>query len=82
MVNFSSMIGIKEKIINKINNIKDPEMLEKLMQAIDVEYEIDQMLELSDKEISAIDEGINDADTGHLHSNTESSRLVKEWLKK
>jgi predicted transcriptional regulator len=75
-------MDIKEKIKQGVNKINDPRLLDELLKAVELEYEIEYLDELSEPEKNAIDEGISDADAGKLHSNLEASRLVKEWLKK
>ncbi len=56
--------------------------LDELLKAVELEYEIEHVDELSEPEKNAIDEGISDAEAGNLHSNAEASQLVKKWLKK
>lgn len=73
---------IKEKIKDRINNINDPQLLDELLRAVELEYEIEHAVELSESEINAIDKGVSDAEAGKLHSNAEASQLVKKWLKK
>lgn len=75
-------MNIKERIIEKINSINDPQLLDELLQAIELEHEIEHFHQLTDDEKIAIDEGIEDAESGNLHSNNEASQLVKEWLKR
>ena len=79
MRNFINM-SIKEKIMDRINKINDPQLLDELLRAVELEYEIEHAAELSEAEISAIDKGISDAEAGRLHSNAEASQLVKKWL--
>ncbi|MCV9385356.1 hypothetical protein [Reichenbachiella ulvae] len=47
-----------------------------------MEYEIQHVDELTNAEKTTIDRGIKDAELGKLYSNSETSQLVKEWLKK
>ena len=75
-------MNIKERIKEKVNNINDPQLLDKLLKAVELEHEIEHIDELTDHEKNAIDEGISDAESGKLHSNSEASQLVKKWLKK
>lgn len=74
------MTNIKEKIIERVNDINDPKLLEELLQAIELEHEIENVHTLTDEEKNAIDEGIDDADSGKLYSNSEASHLIKKWL--
>ena len=76
------MASIKEKIIERVNGINDPKLLEELLQAIELEHEIENLHTLTEEEKRAIDEGIDDADSGKLYSNAEASQLIKKWLDK
>lgn len=75
-------MDVKERIKQRVNEITDPKLLEELLKAVNLEYEIEHIEEITDSEKKAIDEGISDADAGKLHSNSEASQLVKQWLKK
>ena len=75
-------MNVKERIKERINDINDPRLLEELLKAVELEHEIEHVDQLTDIEKKAIDEGISDAELGKLHSNSEASQLVKEWLKK
>lgn len=75
-------MNIKEKIKDRINNINDPHLLDELLRAVELEYEIEHTENLTQDEKIAIDEGISNAEAGNLHSNLEASQLVKKWLKK
>ena len=75
-------MNVKEKIIERVNDINDPQLLDELLQAIELEHEIEHFHQLTNHEKMAIDEGIDDADSGNLHSNNDASQLVREWLKK
>mgnify|MGYP000342006259 CR=1 FL=1 len=75
-------MNVKERIKQRVNDINDPRLLDELLKAVELEYEIEQIDQLTDIEKNAIDEGISDAELGNLHSNSEARELVKEWLKK
>ena len=70
---------VKDRIKQRVDDINDPQLLEELLKAADLEYEIEHSKELSVREKKAIDEGIEDAESGQLYSNAEASQLVKEW---
>lgn len=72
----------KERIQERIDGINDPQLLDELLKAVDLEYEIEHVDELTDAGKTAIDRGIKDSELGKLHSNSEARELVKEWLKK
>ena len=71
-------MNIKEKIKDRINSINDPQLLDELLRAVELEYAV----ELCKSEINAIDIGVSDAEAGKLFSNAEASQLVKKWVKK
>ena len=75
-------MNVKERIKKRVNDINDPRLLDELLKTVELEHEIEHIDELTSLEEKAIDEGISDADSGKLHSNSEASQLVKEWLKK
>lgn len=75
-------MNVKEKIKERVNDINDPRLLDELLKAVELEHEIEHIDQLSDLEKKAIDEGISDAESGQLHTNSEAGQLVKEWLKK
>jgi len=75
-------MNVKERIKKRVNDINDPRLLDELLKAVELEHEIEHVDELSELEKKAIDEGISDAEAGNLHSNSDASQLVKEWLKK
>ncbi|MEQ9102199.1 MAG: hypothetical protein RIF36_19915 [Imperialibacter sp.] len=54
--------------------------MDELLQAMELEHEIEHFHQLTGEEKMAIDEGINDAEAGNLHSNAAASQLVKECL--
>jgi len=75
-------MNVKERIKERLDDIHDPQLLDELLNAVNLEHEIEHIDQLSDPEKAAIDEGISDAEVGNLHTNSEASQLVKEWLKK
>ena len=75
-------MDIKEKIKRRVNEINDPQLLDELLKAVELEYEIEYIDELTDFEKRSIDEGISNAQSGKVHSSVEARQLVKEWLKK
>lgn len=75
-------MNVKERIKERVDDINDPKLLGELLKAVELEYEIEHIDQLTEFEKTAIDEGISDAEAGNSHSNSEASQLVKEWLKK
>lgn len=75
-------MNVKERIKERVNDINDPRLLDELLKAVELEHEIEHIDKLTELEQQAIDEGISDAEAGNLHSNSDASQLVKQWLKK
>ncbi|HET7360382.1 MAG TPA: hypothetical protein VFI78_00445 [Salinimicrobium sp.] len=72
---------IKEKIIGRINSIKDEATLEEIYRLISVQSEIDEIYHFTPEERSSIEKGIADADNGRLISQEDSEILFKKWIK-
>ena len=81
LTNFTRM-DIKEKIKRGVDEINNPQLLDELLKAVELEHEMRYIDELTDLEKRSIDEGISNAESGKVHSSAEASQLVKEWLKK
>ena len=73
---------LKEKLIEKINNTNDVELLEELLSLFDLESNTDEMYKLGPEEEEAVNEGIDQLKNGLFVSNEESNRRIDEWLKK
>lgn len=73
----------KEKIIEKIQKIKDESLLEDLLGVIDLELDlIGDNVQLNNEQKSAIDEGLKDIEEGRFFSNEEAREMIDEWMKK
>jgi len=75
-------MSVKNRIIDRLKDINDPQLLDEILQAVELEHEIEHVHELTTDEKNAIDQGVEDAELENLHSNAEASQLVKKWLKK
>ena len=75
-----TVVELKEKLIAKINDTNDEELLEHISDLIDFEHsEVHQM---SPGEIDAVNEGLEQFKNGQWLSSEESNIRVNEWLKK
>jgi len=75
-------MSVKDRLIDRLKDINDPQLLDEILQAVELEHEIEHVHELTTDEKNAIDQGIEDAEVENLQSNAEASQLVKKWLKK
>lgn len=73
-------VEIREKLIEKIRNIEDEELLEHISDLID--FESNEIYEMSPGEIEAVEDGIKQIENGQSLSHEEVKRQTAEWLKK
>ncbi|PQJ76499.1 hypothetical protein [Polaribacter glomeratus] len=73
-------MSIKEIIIEKVNSINNPEILDSILSLISTESEMDQMYQFSMSEKQLVEEGIKDADNGNIYNQQESSNIISKWL--
>ena len=75
-----STAELKEKIIAKIVATDDDELLEHIADLI--EFEHDEIYQMSPGEIEAINEGLEQFKNGQWITHEESNKRAEEWLKK
>lgn len=63
---------LKEKLIAKINETGDSELLNQISRIIDLEIELDEVYKLSPDELNAVNEGINQIDSGMFVTNEQA----------
>jgi predicted transcriptional regulator len=73
---------LKEKLINTISNTHNEELLQQLSRLIDLEDQSEEIYHLSQAEINAVTEGINQIADGNFLTHEEANKQVEEWLKK
>ena len=72
----------KEKILEKIQNIEDESILQDLLEVIDLELNLNTaVVELSNEQKTAIDEGLKDIDEGKTFSQEQARKIVDEWMR-
>jgi len=73
---------IKEKLIEKIQNIEDESVLQDLLEIIDLELNLNNdIVELTDEQKSAINEGLQDIDEGRTFSHEQARKMIDEWMR-
>ncbi len=78
-----TVVELKEKLIAKINSIEDEVLLDSIARNLEFELEINsQPYIMSQGEIDAVNEGLEQIKNGQWITNEESNRHVEEWLKK
>jgi len=73
-------MGIKEKIISRVNTIDNPKILSSILNLISAETDTDDIYQFSDKERAQVQQGIKDADNGNVFSQEESDNIISKWL--
>ncbi|TSJ43613.1 hypothetical protein FO440_05320 [Mucilaginibacter corticis] len=78
-----TVVELKEKLIAQINSIDDEMLLDSIARNLEFELEINnEPYILSQGEIDAVNEGLEQFKNGQWITNEESNRRVDEWLKK
>jgi predicted transcriptional regulator len=76
-----TVIELKEKLIAKIKETNDEQLLEHISDIIEYEHN-GEIHVMSEGEIEAVREGLEQIKNGQCISNEEANRQVEEWLKK
>jgi len=77
-----TVVELKEKLIAKINSTNDVELLDELSWIIDVEEPSSEPYKMSQGEIDAVREGLEQIKNGQYVSDEEANSQIEEWLKK
>ncbi|HTD97637.1 MAG TPA: hypothetical protein VK668_00045 [Mucilaginibacter sp.] len=77
-----TVIELKEKLIARISNTDDEELLDQISRVIDLETRMDEIYEMSPEEIEAVKEGIAQLDNGQWVSNDEANKMIDKCLGK
>jgi predicted transcriptional regulator len=73
-------IELKEKLIAKIRNTEDEELLDQIARLID--FESNEVYEMSQGEIDAVNEGLAQLNSGQWITNEEANKRADKWLGK
>jgi len=74
-----TIVELKKKLISKITDTEDINLLSSLLLIFDVEESVYKM---SDEEKAAVQEGIDDIEAGRFITHEEANRRIDELLKK
>jgi len=73
-------IELKEKLIARINDTDDSELLNQISRLIDLESQADEVYKLSPDELNAVNDGINQIDNGMFFTNEEARKIFDKCL--
>lgn len=75
-------MGTKEKIIEKLNQVKDETVLTDFLSMIDLELSMcEEPVVLTIAQKDFLDEGLEELEKGNIHSDAEAKKVIKQWLK-
>lgn len=72
---------LKRKLIAKINDTENSEILESLIRLLEIQSNEDVYV-LNDAQIAAIEEAREDYKNGRFLTNEEANAEIEKWLKK
>ena len=72
---------VRQQIIDRVNSIGNPAILEEILNLIKVEAEFDETYKFNDAEMKAVNEGLADLNEGRSYSNETSKKMIAQWLK-
>ncbi len=75
-------MSTREKVLHKIQNTKDDNLLEEVLKMIDIQAELDEVTELSLEEENAIEEGLSDVMEGRIYEDKDVKEFFQQWLQK
>lgn len=73
---------LKHKVIDKINQLEDDNLLIDLIRIIDNSAIDNEFYRLSENHKKAIDTAIDQIEKGDFLTNEQSNKQIDEWLKK
>lgn len=74
-----STAELKINIINRISNLEDDAVIEKIKRLLDFELE-NKIYQLSDDQLNRIQEAKNEYTKGRIVSNEQANKDIEQWL--
>ena len=75
-------IELKNKVIGKINQLNDDEILNEIYKLLDDNDEDTEIFQLSENHKIAIEIARNQIDKGEYLTNEQANKEIREWLNK
>ena len=73
---------LKKKVIGKINDTNDDEVLTEIYKMLDNTFDDSEIYLLSANHKLAIEQGINQINSGEYLTNEQANKEADEWLNK
>jgi predicted transcriptional regulator len=77
-----SITALQQKLIDKISNINDVDLLEDIYSFIGIDEEVGKFYSLSDKQISSIEQSKQQIKDGNYFTNDDVNKEIDKWLEK
>ena len=71
---------LRNKVIGKINQIDDEEILNEIYRLLEDSIEDDEIFQLSENHVIAIEEAKKQIDQGESMTNEQANLEIGEWL--
>jgi len=75
-------IELKNKVIGKINQVNDDDILNEIYKLLDDSFEDAEIYQLSENHKIAIETARNQIDKGEYLTNDQANKEIGEWLNK
>ena len=75
-----TVLELKKRLIGKINQTENNELLEVMYRLITEEEAGLEIYELSDDQISAVEEGQQQFENGQFLKSEQADKEIEEWL--
>lgn len=76
------MIDLKERLIKKIKQTTDPEVLQEVYRLLEIQFDDQEIYQLSDDQKSVVNEAQQQIKKGEFLTNEKANQEIEEWLKK
>ncbi len=73
-------MSIKDIIIDKVNAIDNPELLQTILHTISIEMDTEEIYKFSEEEEIQLQEGLQDVKNGNVFTELESKKKISKWL--
>ncbi|MCR9252594.1 MAG: hypothetical protein NXI20_19395 [bacterium] len=79
---FLGMGDLKEKLIKKILETTDPEVLKEMLKILDNQFDDKNIYQLTDDQKSVVNEAQEQIAKGEYLNNNEANQEIEKWLRK
>ncbi len=71
---------VKDRIIERIKSITNPDILNEILDLISAESEIEDLYLVTPEQRKNIEEGMQEFENGNTYSQEESNQIVSLWF--